>query len=307
MSKISPFYYLLAILILLYFFVALSIPPDPDALSKYNLSVTSAKIISIMVILPFLAIWIIAFRGFIKVKDYAQLIMSTRDGKALNRLGDGLMVIAVSLPITSLAGNIRSYIITQDSSLRPVATIIYNYSSLALVLVGFYLISKGAAELRRTLKPNKSTMRQKLLTISLVAFSVLYAVVTLTNPAREHPTASSPTAAYYLPDLILLLTIVIPYLFVWYFGFRAAYHIEQYRYKAKGILYKQALNRLARGIGCIVASTIMLRLLGSMTTFFSSLTLKGILVVIYLLIAFIAVGYLLVAQGAGKLMKIEEI
>ena len=74
-----------------------------------------------------------------------------------------------------------------------------------------------------------------------------------------------------------------------------------------GILYKKALRNLADGVFVAISAIITLRIIVSMTAWFESRTLKIILLIIYLLLLVIAVGYVFIARGAKKLDTIEEV
>lgn len=134
-----------------------------------------------------------------------------------------------------------------------------------------------------------------------------YCYVTLTNPARQFPPSSGIKAAYYLPDWLLVTTIIIPYLFVWFYGMRAAAHLAFYRKNVSGVVYKQALGYLAVGLGTVIVSSMALRFLVSLTTLLNSLSLKILLILLYALIFVIASGYIFIAVGAKKLKRIEEV
>ncbi len=292
---------------MVYIVLLLVIPPDATTLTRYDLSVTDARILSLVVILPYIAIWFAAFYGFIKVKEYAWVIRGTKDGKGWAQIGDGLMVIAVSLPLTAIAATMRSYLATQDSSLRPSLTIIYNYLALGLVLLGFYLISRGAQGLMGTVKKHKLTGLQWLQAVAAVSFCILYAMAVMTSPSRNIAEAGNSTSTYYLPDWLLFATIVVPYLLVWFFGFRAAFFLRQYRRGAKGLLYKQALQYFSSGTVFIVGSLILIRVLNSMSSLFHDVSLRALLLILYVFLVIVGVGYLYVALGAKKLKRIEEV
>jgi hypothetical protein len=306
MKKTSRYYALLGVLIAGY--VALfALTPLSAGYERFNISAAAARAISLIVIIPYIAIWFTAFYGFIKVKQYANLIKNTKDGKGLSAIGDGLMVIAVYLPLSSMASLVRSYAVAQDSSLLNVTTIIYNYFALGLVLCGFFFISKGAKQLVSTIKKFTYTLNHKVGALIFVMFSGVFAYATLTNPSRQFPSSSSAFAAYALPDWLITLTIVLPYIVVWFLGYLAAYQIDLYRRNVKGILYQQALALLSKGVAAIVGAIMLLRILTSLTGFFNKLGLQILLLIIYLLLIIISIGFILVALGAKKLKKIEEV
>ncbi len=306
-KKFNAYYFLLILFIAAYVTILFSMPTDADTLTRYSISVATFRIITLVFIVPYIAIWFVAFLGFVRVKEYAKTIQASKDGAALKTIGDGLMILASSLPILAIASSARNYLITRDSSLRADLTILYNYLALVTVLLGFYLLSKGAKQLVGTLERPSYNLKQKLLTVVLILLCAGFVYATVTNPARQFPAESAPAAAYYLQDSVLIPTVVIPYVLVWYFGSRAAFDIYLYRRKAKGIIYKKALVYLSTGIGFVLMSTMFMRILSSMAGLLDNLTLKLLLVVLYLLLFVISIGYVLITMGASRLKKIEEV
>lgn len=94
---------------------------------------------------------------------------------------------------------------------------------------------------------------------------------------------------------------------VWFYGFKAAYNIYQFRSTVPGSIYKKALGMLAAGILTITLSYILIRYLVSVSGFFDSASLQRILGIIYLLLFIIGLGYVLTALGSRKLKRIEEV
>lgn len=307
MKKLGLYYLLLAGLSALYVSLLFLMPFDSSALTRYNISQNTAKLISLTVAIPYISIWICAFMGAIKIKDYSYAIKDSLDGDPLRMIGHGLMILAVSMPLTAVISIIRNHLISQDSSLLPVSTIIYNYFTLGLVLSGFYLISKGAKQLKRTLPAKNKSLLQRLLVLVFVFICILYTSATMTYSDRQFSESGSGISTYYLPDVALLATIVIPHLIVWFLGFRASMHIFQYSNNVKGVLYRRSLAYLSTGIGFVVVWTILLRLFTSLTSSISNLRLQLIISTIYFLLIFIAIGYILIYKGASKLKRIEEV
>jgi hypothetical protein len=217
------------------------------------------------------------------------------------------MLLAFSLPLNAIAGTLRNYINVNHQGLTPTTTIMYNYFSLLVTLAGVWLVARGARKLAGTLEKKPYTLNQTFLASAYTAFCIFYTYVTLTDPTRRVGGGLSGTAAYYLPDFLVFSTIVIPYIILWYLGFRAAYHIELYRKNAPGVLYRKALGYLAAGIAFVVISLMVLRLTTSLSSFLSDLSLQYLLAFVYFLLIVIGLGYGLIAAGAKRLKKIEEV
>jgi hypothetical protein len=123
--------------------------------------------------------------------------------------------------------------------------------------------------------------------------------------ALLHP---APTSAFnFLPSWLVFTTVVIPYLYVWYAGFRSVSQIFFYRQHVEGILYKSFLKYLALGFGFVVGTSIVLQFLSGVSSLLTNVSLGPLVAIVYALLIIIASGYVLIARGAKKLEKIEEI
>ncbi len=290
-----------------YALLTVLLPPNASSLIKYHISSGQARLISLSFVLPYIAIWFAAFYGYVQCKAYAALIENKKDGKAFKVIGDGLMYLALGLPVGAISGNVLNQIKSHQPSFAVAAAIISNYIGLAVIFAAFFVIRRGTNMLATTLKKPSKSYAQYLLLIAFVVFATAYTYTTFSNPARQFPTASSQQAAYYLPDALLLFTIVIPYLLVWFWGFQAAYEIHLYRKEVQGIVYKDSLGLLAKGIVSVVVAFTFIRFLASLTTLLDTLALRVILAILYVFLFVIGAGYLMIAVGAKRMKKIEEV
>jgi threonine/homoserine/homoserine lactone efflux protein len=94
---------------------------------------------------------------------------------------------------------------------------------------------------------------------------------------------------------------------MWFWGMQAVMNMYIYRLKVKGRLYRSALSTLANGFGAVVFLSVVLRCVQSMTSLFDQLSLGLVLLIIYILLIIISVGYVLIAMGAKQLQRIEEL
>jgi hypothetical protein len=305
--KFSKHYLLWAMLGVLYASLTAILPPDASSLTKYDITNAQARLLSFSFILPYIAIWFAAFYGYLQLKAYAKLIAEKQDGKAFQVISNGLMYLALGLPLSAIITNLLNEITVHNPHLRSVTAVIGNYVGLGVVLLSFYIIHKGTSMLADTVKKSKKSYSQRGILMAYVIFCMIYSYITLTNPARQFPTATSARAAYYLPDALLLLTIVVPYLLVWFWGFQSAYKIHLYKRHVKGIIYKDSLGLLAKGIVSILVAFIFIRFLVSLTTLLNTLALNVILAALYLFLFIIGAGYIMLAVGAKRLKRIEEV
>ncbi len=306
-TKLNRFYLLYALMALLYICLTLFTPTDAAVLTKYHLSPTQAKTLSLAVAIPIMAIWFIAFYGFVHLRAYVQVIRKTEDGKHLKTLSRGIFWLAISLPVNSIVASYMSYLAYRHPSAIPATIILTNYVRLLLAIVSLYWIFQGAKGLASMLPGNSEVMHRDDARTGFIVLGLVFAYITLNNPARRSPVGTPPRAAYYLPDILIILTIIIPYLWVWFRGLIAAFYLHFYKQKVKGMLYKSGLGYIANGLIFIIASSIAVQFVVSISSLWRDATLQFILIILYLLIVLIGLGFFLVAVGAKRLKKIEEV
>ena len=294
-------------LALIYAGLTVLLPPNDTALERYKLSPFQLRVISLTVVLPYILIWFTALYGYIKFKNYADQIPGSREHPAWDKICRGLLVLAIWMPVTAVVSTVSTYVGRTYKELLPTTVIIHNYLTLILILTAFYILHQGSKELALTARAKKGGLfLLRFLPALMIIVAVVYTYLSLANPARYQPTQSVDVATYYLPDVLIVLTIIFPYLVIWHMGFQAVKNILTYSSSVAGVFYRNALKYLAGGVVSIVFSLIILRLITSLTAWFNSLTLKYILAVVYLLLVIIGLGYVLIALGAKKLKKLED-
>ncbi len=110
-----------------------------------------------------------------------------------------------------------------------------------------------------------------------------------------------------MPNLLIILTLAIPYLYYWYRGLVATYNLYHYQKHVKGQVYKGSLSLVAYGIATIIATSILIRLLVTISARITTLSLTPLLLIIYGFLVIAALGYVLIALGAKRLRRIEEV
>lgn len=294
---------LFAILTLVYLILALTGPIDKETLSHYHITTTQARELTAAVVIPFVLIWIVALYGALKMKGYAQIIKDSPDGQAINTISSGLLVLVFGLPITTIISNIFNQITSNHESYTPPLTIVNNYIGLLIMALGLLLISNGAQKLNFLIKKQVSSTEQKVWVLISVIISGLYAYI-IAAPSLH---GSLDKSTYFMPGWLALITLVIPYVYFWYHGFYAAFCIHRYQKYVKGNIYKNSLNYIAAGISVVVATSIFIRFLVNISEKLNRLSLSPILLIIYIFILISAIGYILIAIGAKKLRRIEEV
>jgi hypothetical protein len=298
MSIRSKLFFLYAVCVVLYA-ASFLIPRPIDTMQQYELTLTQYRLLSLTVLIPLTVIWYIAFYGFNKLRQYTSLISTTKDGRHVASLTKGIAFLAIGLPVTSLTSTGFSIIAQHYASFTPAAAIMRTFISLLFPLLGFIFISRGARGLSDLAKQRPSYRAVNILAAIFIAIGVFYCFVMLN--------ASGMEAMYHMPTWLVLLTVVGPYLYMWFLGIVSAYEVHLYSRQAPGLLYRRTWNMLASGIAAIIIMQIAVQYVSAITAQLHALRLARLLVIVYVLLASMSVGYILVALGAKRLRKIEEV
>lgn len=295
----SKLFYSYVLFVLLYGGFLLLPAPPPATLLQYHVSALGLRIIDATLLVLMVLIWFAAFYGYAKVRAYAQLIQNTKDGRQVAKLSKGILLIVIWLPVSSTLSSILNFIALKNPGFVPAAKIIENYIGILLPLLGFIFISKGARGLSEIVDQRPSYLATNLLATSLIYIGLIYAHLVMATKGLN--------AVYHMSVWLILLTLVAPYLYMWFIGLLAVYEIYLYRRKVKGVVYKRSWGQLSFGLGWFIIITIALQYLTTLSPHLVRMSIYGILAIIYTLLLLIALGFILIASGTRKLQRIEEV
>lgn len=282
--------------------MVLSVPIDPEVLKQHDLTQSSARWLNVSIVAPIIIVYFAAYYGFARFRSYAANVKKTKEGPPLYLISNGLMVLAFSLPINSILGSVLNYVEHSHPNSVAALTITRNYIALLLSFIAFIYIARGARSLVATLKDKKMTTYPALSLLGPIVLSSLYTWLITSQP---HSTITEPV--YHMSNWIVLLTLAIPYIYIWCIAVKAARDLYFYKNRVKGRIYKKALDNVAKGIFVIILISIAIQIITTLSERLNRLDLNMLLLVIYVLVALYALGYGLVARGAKKLKQIEEV
>ncbi len=307
----KKYLFLLATLSLAYTLLIFITPISPDALDKYNLTLTQAKALSTLIAVPLIAIWTVAFYGSSVFDSYATLIKRDKDGAAFKSIVTGLIILVVGSATVIVVGSLLNYFSSQNLQIVKVQVVAGNYLTMAVVVSSIYFMYKGTKRLRAMVKAKqkKEMNIPVIFTIGYMAFAVLYTYMFLHNlPAATNiPLTTTSHAAYYTPTVILIPTLLVPYIISWYLGAVAIYQLWFYTQNIGGKIYASALRYLSYGLTAVIIGSIVMQVVTVFSGQVQSLSTTAILILIYGLLIIISAGYIPVAMGAKRLAAIEKI
>jgi len=293
-------YYWYGVLVVIYVLLTLLPAPDKITLAKYHLSSTGLRLLDLTILIPSLAMWLAAFYGYRRLHVYSQTIRGAKDGKPTANLAAGLLVLALGLPLSSILSSALALIARNHTGFAPAATIISNYAAVLYPLAAFIYIGMGARQLGELSERRLSYMQANLVALVVIALGVVFCDLI----ARSHHDIS---ISYHMSYTLVMLTMAIPYMYIWFLGLLAVMELYSYSKRVNGILYRKSWGLLAFGLGSIIVIDIVLQYLSTMSTWLNGLSLSGLLVLLYILLLALAVAFIVVAFGTKRLMKIEEV
>jgi hypothetical protein len=270
--------------------------------NTYHLSWLQLRLVQLTIVLPILVIWLTAIYGAVRFMQYAQLIRKSADGQALRQLTEGLILLAFSFVIQGVLGLLPRYLAGQDG-VWPLV-FIYNHLPMVLSIVSLWYIYKGSVALS-DLVGAKINSRQ--VQFAIVPFVLLALVFAWYFYAHLATVTINGIPNFALPGKWPFFTLALPYLAAWILGLLAILNITNYIVVVKGPIYKLALRYLAAGIMAVLTFSIFSQFITLSSSFFAHLSLMPILLIIYLILLFYALGFVLIAIGARKLTRIEGV
>lgn len=298
-SKGNAYHVLLALAVT-YAALLFLVPPSQHTLQKYHISAFELRLIDVTIIIPYLLIWLAGFYGYVKLKRYTFNIRHAKDGAHIDRLANGVFMLVLWPPLSSILATLTAAIVLKFPGAKDALATLGQYFNLLLPLAGFMLVASGARGLNRVAKIQPSARGVNVIAFLLAGLGAVYS--NLVYLAYHN----SPTA-YHMPYWLVVLTLVIPYTYMWFLGLIATYEIHIYRQKVHGIVYRQSWNMLGIGVGAIIVMQIFVQYANTFASELQKLALTQYLMFIYLVLILLSVGYIFVARGADRLQKIEEV
>jgi len=296
--KSKIFYWYVAFL--LAFTLLLLLPaPDKATLIKYHLSAAGLRMLDLTFIVPEALIWFAAFYGYEKMQRYSQLIKTGDEGKQIAKLARGLLILAIGLPVNAIFGAILSIIAAHEPAFKNPSVIIGNYAELVFPLLAFVWISMGARGLGELAKTQPRLWKLNTTALAVIILGIAFCSLIVLDHRELRTT-------YHMSPELVMLTLGIPYMYIWFLGLFASVELQTYSRKVAGVVYRHGWNLLIGGVVSIVLLSILLQYLSTLSTWLTSLSLGWVLLLLYALLLLLSGAYIVVALGATRLTKIEE-
>lgn len=275
------------------------------AMIKYNLGSFQLSMLRISVVVPMLFIWSAILYSFLKLHDYSQKIIKSKDGVGFRFISNGIFFILLSSIVSSYLSLYIQFVPGNQIFLRDLR-ILNNYIQVVFSLLSFYLIWKGSKKFVDMVNAGKKVNKQRPYVIfSLVLISLPYIYFVFQNSVRSFSSSPDIISTYNLPDILIFPTIVLPYIISWWFGIMSVVNMSAFKEETKGVIYKSVLDKFYKGFLTVILLFISLQYFTQFSAFFTNAGLSLILVIIYVILLIDAVGFIFVARGTKSLNKLE--
>ena len=282
-------------------------PSDQHTLLKQHLTVPHARLISMSIAVLMIAIWAVAYRVSERVWEYGTSIRRNVDGPPFVILGGALRILAIYLPVRMVSKLSLNYLASLHPSWLGITNTIISYINLIFPLVAFVLIGQAAQKLAELAKVKPSLFSLYGNALIFNSLGVLYCYTVFSVHGTAPSTSWFVTTQQQIPMFIRVITLVIPYIFMWFVGIRAAHQIYLYQIHAKGIFYRMSLKWLSIGLLGIIMTTIFLQFLTATAANLQNLKFRAILIIAYTIILLLGASFLIMAKGLRKLKLIDQV
>jgi hypothetical protein len=295
-----------AILVVVYLLLILILPGNQAFMRAHNVTIGEYRTLQFLVALPLIAIWFVGFYGYAKLEEYTRSIKKTPEAMGFKRLTQGCLWIAWSLPVYAVVNLISESITSANPSTLPTQTIVINYIDLLFPLIGFTLIGMASRHFFERSKITLTAGDIRGITLLFVLGGVLYCYFIFRQFSDSG--LSSTNNPFYLPVWLIVITFVVPYLYAWFVGMLAIYELLVYCRKIRGVLYRQALHLLVVGLFVMILGSVALQYSRSTQFGDHNHLFLGTYLAFNLVFQIISgTGFILIALGAIRLKKIEEV
>lgn len=298
-KKLTPIQWFV-ILTLICVILALGLPPNQASLHSLDISPTVYRIALVVLLVPYIIIWYSAFYAYSKLGQYAATIKKAKEGQAFYKIMLGMGLLAYGLIIPTIVGLVLSNIADHNHNWAGIAANTGIYLGLAFVLPAFVLIGNGARALTGTLKAHIRLSQVYWIMGAFIVLGVMFSYLAVRNFHGNGPN-------YHMSIYQMLLTVVAPYVFLWFVGILSVADLALYASRTRGLLYRRFFRQFAVGIAIVVFGSITEEFLKNTLSKAASTSLSTLLFLDYILLIIIAAGLITMAIAAKKLTKIEKV
>jgi hypothetical protein len=295
MTKRLNIYYLFGFLVAVYFCAFLSAPSH--FVIKLNLL---SKLEQLPLLLPYLIIWLVGFYGYDRLKSYGSRIKNSSDGKQINLIANGVLVLALWPPLSSILSVLTGATLVHPMGSTDRLIVIDAYFNIIWPFIGFWFVSLGARGLSELINLRASFKALNIVAAIVCVLGVLF-TQSISYAYKRDP------SNFNEPYWLVLSTLVVPYIYMWFLGMMATYYIFQYKRLSPGVVYRFGWINLSAGIGGVLLLSIILEFAYTLEIKFAKASLVSFMTLDFIFLILYAAAFGFIAKGAKQLKRIEDI
>lgn len=297
-------YVLVALLCITHFLIGHFAPKEP---SPYDFGPLFTIILGLTITVPYYLTWFMGVYAGMTLSVTVPNMAEREDKIAFSRLSTGVFLLTFGLIATSMISSVRAYF-ASDAAFVATNTIISNYAYILGPLLGFTFMYSGSKHLRSASSARLSSFWTFVGVVMVAMYAAVYLWLVFTNETRQFSSTPGVAPSYYLPDFLVVTTIVVPFFASLVLSLLAVVHLTQYYRGVSGLIYKKsAMNFILGSLFVIGGSNLLMTLLSIGTVRLRGLSVPVLLLIIYLFLGLTAFGFLYLALGARKLAIIERV
>ena len=241
---------IIALLLIWIIYVCLTIlAPASDTIHRYALNIVQLNLLRATIFVPYLFVWLAALFAILNFKRYIVLVGDSPEKDGFKKFTNGLWFLLTVVVLPAFISLVASYFPRSSAAAR-VSALSANYSTIILYLAGFWCLLEASGSLNRAIgnivRLKKTT--QTIAVIFSVVLAAIFAWFIFHNPFRRISTDPFIHPTYYISDILIVLTIILPYFFVWLFGILTLLNIRLLIKNVQGIVYRTAFLSVAYGL-----------------------------------------------------------
>jgi hypothetical protein len=245
-------------------------------------------------------IWFSAFYGYDQMRQYVHALRHSSEARAFQKIATGLQIFAWGMVLSTMLSTLLGIVRSRAEWFAPTQAVTNHYASLIIALAAFTLIGDGTYMLFGMVKARRTKLAMRGLILCSIVVGLFFMRLVLMNWRNN----GNP---YYLPIYPLILTFIVPYIYAWVVGAIAVIELRTYARLSSGVLYRNALQLLATGLIIVILVSIAAQYITAAFANGQGASLGTILFAVYTLLAIEALGFIMVAFGAKRMKRIEEV
>lgn len=278
-------------------------PNDPKQ-NVFGLTPTQLVLLQLAVIIPYLVTYYAGTRAAIDLERCGEVIPDLEGGIGFKTCGIGIAILVAGGLLSAILGTFRSFVVP-NTAVAIGFIIASNYLYVMTEMFATLFLFKGAGQLVGT-GGNRTRERDDLIMAGIlsVIIAALYIPLVFSNPNRQVSVDATMAATYYLPDYVIVLSIILPNIIAWALGLLATLRIIRYAPIGRDRAQSRGIRRFVKGLWAVIYASILLQLLVSVgSDRLLALGLAPILMIVFLFIIVQIIGFVLLSFGSRQICR----